>query len=315
MAMTAKSQRIDRLVRFSLTTADAASAARFYEAAFGCRRIAADRLAGPEFERLMDVHGGADRITLGLGCEIIELLQFDVPGVTYPEDSSSSDLRFQHLAIVVADIEQAFERLSCVAGWKPISIGGPQRLPQSSGGVTAFKFRDPEGHPLELLTFPDGGDRRWTEMPAGEIFLGIDHSAISVSDSARSVTFYQKLGLVVSARSFNFGAAQERLDDVAGAQVDVTALALSCDTPHLELLCYRNVRDRRMPVQPAARSNDIACTRLVYEVPATQAADSHRLMRDPDDHTLLLVSRASTVWGSASGDGDQNSRPKTINIQ
>ncbi|HEY5238355.1 MAG TPA: hypothetical protein VIJ62_08255, partial [Rhizomicrobium sp.] len=62
--MTADAPQIDRLARFSLTTADAKSAAQFYEAAFGCRRIATDRLAGADFERLMGVAGGADRITL-----------------------------------------------------------------------------------------------------------------------------------------------------------------------------------------------------------------------------------------------------------
>ena len=176
--MSADPPRIARLVRFSLTTADAKSAAQFYETAFGCRRIATDRLCGLEFDELTGVTGGADRITLSLGREIIELMQFDFPGEPYPRESSSSDLVFQHFAIVVADMKQAFQRLSTIGGWTPISTAGPQHLPVSSGGVTAFKFRDPEGHPLELLAFPEGGNLSWPAVSADEICLGIDHSAI-----------------------------------------------------------------------------------------------------------------------------------------
>lgn len=44
------------------------------------------------------------------------------------------------------------------------------RLPESSGGVTAFKFRDPDGHPLELLAFPDGKvPSRWGAQPDAEL--------------------------------------------------------------------------------------------------------------------------------------------------
>jgi len=212
--MTANPSRVARLTRFGLTTADAESAAKFYEAAFGCRRIATERLGGPGFERLMGATGGADRITLNLGREIIELMQFDFPGEPYPRALPSSDLVFQHFAIVVADMTRAFQRLSAIAGWTPISTGGPERLPASSGGVIAFKFRDPEGHPLELLAFPGDARSNWPGVSPEEICLGIDHSAISVSDSAASIAFYQNLGLSVSARSFNHGCEQQRLDDV-----------------------------------------------------------------------------------------------------
>lgn len=302
--MNADLPHVRRIIRFSLTTADAERAARFYEAAFGCRRIGTDRLSGPEFCRLMGAGGGADRITLRLGREIVEFLQFDVPGSRYPHDPSSSDLFFQHFAIVVSDMGRAFQRLSGVAGWKPISIDGPQRLPASSGGVTAFKLRDPEGHPLELLAFPKGCNARWSNAAGDEICLGMDHSAISVSDGAASVAFYEALGLAVSARSFNCGSAQERLDDVAGARVDVTALAPLRDTPHLELLCYRNTHRRSGTAVP--RSNDIACTRVVFEL-AERGRDL--LLRDPDGHALLLVSQASPHWPSAA-DAERSSDPR-----
>jgi catechol 2,3-dioxygenase-like lactoylglutathione lyase family enzyme len=288
--MTADAPPIERLARFSLTTADAKSAAQFYQTAFGCRKIATDRLSGHDFEWLMDVTGGADRITLGLGRQIIELVQFDSPGEPYPRASSSSDLFFQHFAIVVADMARAFDRLSTVAGWTPISRDGPRHLPESSGGVTAFKFRDPEGHPLELLAFPKGGRSNWPAGSPSELFLGIDHSAIDVSDSAISFAFYENLGLRVSARSFNEGPEQEKLDDVPGAQVDVTALAPPHAAPHLELLCYRGARHGLISVR---RNNDIASTRLVFEsAGAANTSDGHvamRSMRDPDGHAFLIA--------------------------
>lgn len=298
--MSADTPQAKRLARFSLTTADVGRAARFYEAAFGCMRVETDRRAGPDFERLMNVTGGANRITLGLGREIIELLQFDSPGEPYPRESSASDLVFQHFAIVVADMPRAVRRLSTVAGWMPISRDGPERLPASSGGVAAFKFRDPEGHPLEFLAFPDGGGSNWPAVSPNETCLGIDHSAISVSDSAVSIAFYESLGLSVSARSFNHGAAQEVLDDVPGAQVDVTALAPRQATPHLELLCYRTARQRPAPLW---KVNDIASTRLVFELSraskATDNTNTGRLMRDPDGHAFLAA--ASNVNLVADG--------------
>jgi catechol 2,3-dioxygenase-like lactoylglutathione lyase family enzyme len=238
----------------------------------------------------MGATGGADRITLNLGREIIELVQFDLPGEPYPHASSSSDLVFQHFAIVVADMMRAFQRLSTVAGWTPISTGGPQRLPASSGGVMAFKFRDPEGHPLELLAFPGDVRSNSPGVASEEICLGIDHSAISVSDSAVSIAFYQKLGLCVSARSFNHGCEQQRLDDVPDAQVDVTALTPRCPTPHLELLCYRRAQQRLTPIR---RSNDIANSHLVFELcSGSTAVDGQiivRSMRDPDGHAFLIA--------------------------
>ena len=111
----------------------------------------------------------------------------------------------------------------------PISTEGPETLPASSGGVRAFKFRDPDGHPLELLWLPPGRGRpEWHERaraaPSDEPFLGIDHSALAVSSTRRSLAFYRSLGLHIADRSVNGGPAQSRLDGVAAARVRVTGL-------------------------------------------------------------------------------------------
>ena len=168
------------------------------------------------------------------------------------------DVRFQHAAIVARDMDAALRRLLPLAPG-PITRGGPQRLPVASGGVTAFKFRDPDGHPLELLEFPaDDVPARWRGPAGAGPTLGIDHLALAVADVVRSVAFYERLGFRVAGRQLNTGAAQARLDglDAAdGAQgegdvaVDVVALRLPrAPGPHLELLGYR----RPAPVVAAA---------------------------------------------------------------
>jgi catechol 2,3-dioxygenase-like lactoylglutathione lyase family enzyme len=282
--------RICRLARFVLTTSDAPRLAAFYERAFGCRRLALERRSGAEFEALLDVTGGAVSVTLGLGNEVVELLEFDRPGRPYPRASSSFDLVFQHFAIVVANMDEAYRRLSTVGGWTAISVGGPQRLPASAGGVAAFKFRDPEGHPLELLAFANGAvPPRWQAVRDGNPCLGIDHSALSVADTLSSVDFYERLGFTIAARSINSGLEQERLDAVRDPHVEITALTPPQGPPHIELLRYRGVQHGRMD---ALRSNDIAATRLVLQREAHEPQDASAMpcsLVDPDGHRLSLV--------------------------
>jgi catechol 2,3-dioxygenase-like lactoylglutathione lyase family enzyme len=280
--------QIRRLASFGLTTPNAHELSRFYMRALDFRVLGIERRAGPDFERLMGVKGGASSITLGLGDEVVELLQFDRQGKPYPDGTVSSDLYFQHFAIAVTDIRLAYQRLVSAGGWTAISTDGPQRLPASSGGVTAFKFRDPDAHPLELLAFPDGHmPGHWQARSKGNLFLGIDHSAISVADSAASVAFYERLGLRVAGRSLNTGPEQEFLDAVPHPQVEVTALEPEQATPHVELLCYRSATRRGSSI---VRSNDVAATRLVFEAGRPSSGDTtapHGLI-DPDGHHLVI---------------------------
>ena len=202
-------------------------------------------------------------LTLRLGEQEIELVGFHAIGRSFPPVAGWSPL-FQHFAIVVADMAAAYAQLRAQPGWSAISIGGPQVLPPASGNMTAFKFRDPEGHPLELLAFsPASTPEHWKRHRAG-VALGIDHSAISVADTSRSIAFYERFGLNRIGGSLNFGPAQEKLDDIPHVRVEVTALASqSHPTPHLELLCYRGGYDR---TSHSLAVNDIAATELVFAV-------------------------------------------------
>lgn len=208
--------------------------------------------------------------SLGLGDTRLSIERTADGSASYPRVPGWSPL-FQHFAIRVADMDAAIARLDAVAGWQPISTHGPERLPPNTGSVTAFKFRDPEGHPLELLAFPD--------ETSGPLFGRIDHSAISVADVERSIAFYERLGLAVAGRSLNTGIEQSRLDGIDDATVDVVAMRTpSGRAPHLELLGYRGSFDRGH----RAVDDEIA-TRLVFETDHDQTA---RRWRDPDGHLL-----------------------------
>ena len=116
--------------------------------------------------RAVPLTGARTALIGGLGRERIELLEFtDMAGRPYPLDSTSTDLWFQHMAIVVNDMTHAHQQVMANPHFRPISREGPVDLPDSPGGVTAFKFRDHDGHPLEPLAFPEGRVRQHGVTP------------------------------------------------------------------------------------------------------------------------------------------------------
>ena len=272
---------IARIARFSLTSADPDRLARFYVEALGFEPAGITQGEAEPY----GVSGRATMHRLRLGAQEIELVGFERPGRPYPDASTSHDGWFQHLALVATDMAAAHARLSGRAGWRTITEGGqPVRLPESSGGVAAFKFRDPEGHPLELLTFPDGqAPPPWAGAHGPAPCVGIDHSAIAVADGARSLAFYGGLGLAVGTRSLNQGPEQEALDAAPGVAVAVTGLVPAEAPPHLELLAYRRPAVRPGIAGPA----DVACTRTVLV--GQDPGEAGRMLVDPDGHILVFA--------------------------
>jgi catechol 2,3-dioxygenase-like lactoylglutathione lyase family enzyme len=228
--------------------------------------------------------GASSPPVLHLGKETIELVER--AGRAIPADSRSNDRWFQHLAIVVSDIDKAYAAV-LRAGATPISAG-PQLLPAwnpNAAGIRAVYFRDPDGHPLELIQFPPGkGEPRWQERD--RIFLGIDHSAIAASDTELSVAFYRdRLGLRIAGTSENWGIEQERLSGVPGAHVRITTLRAT-GGPGVELLDYLTPTDGRpMPVDTTA--DDLWTEEIVLRT--APVPHSGAWLRDPDGHAVGLV--------------------------
>ena len=227
-------------------------------------------------------------LVLHLGSEKIELIQR--AGRPIPADSRSNDLWFQHLAIVVSDIDRAYA-IVLREGMASISTG-PQELPAwnpNAGGIRAVYFRDPDGHPLELIQFPRGkGDPRWRDRH--RLFLGINHSAIAVRDTDASLAFYRdRLGLRVAGTSENWGVEQERLSAVPGAHVRITSLRAGSG-PGVELLDYLMPVDGR-PMPADTTANDLWAEEIVMHT--VIVPHSAERLRDPDGHAIVIVAEGS----------------------
>jgi catechol 2,3-dioxygenase-like lactoylglutathione lyase family enzyme len=198
-------------------------------------------------------------VRMQLGDESIELTEYLTPkGRPMPPDSRANDRWFQHVAIIVSDMDRAYARLRehRVQHASP----APQRLPDSNptaGGIRAFYFRDPDGHFLEVLWFPPGkGDPKW-HGATDRLFLGIDHTAIVVGDTELSLGFYRDcLGLTVTGKSENYGPEQEWLNNVFGARLRITTLRAPAG-PGIELLEYLTPRDGH-PASAGLKANDVS---------------------------------------------------------
>ncbi|MEM7191431.1 MAG: VOC family protein [Pseudomonadota bacterium] len=302
---------VTQLMRVVLTVSDLERSTEFFREGLGLHVGAAARFCEPAWNKLLGLDEGTVIRTADI-CferEVLKLAAFEPPGSLYPEPRASNDLWFEHVALVAGDIEMVWSRLEKV---KPetVTAGSPVLLPPNTGSVTAFKFRDPEGHPLELISFPQGvGDPRWQQGEGG--IRGYDHTAIVVSDLGRSIAFYTDvLGMRVGGRSLNRGPEQDRLDGLDQCEVDVVALQpRQQPTPHVELLHYRTPQATANRLPPNA--HDVASVRQVHKVDglaslaarlkgsgavfvsdgivALGTAGKGAAVRDPDGHIVVLM--------------------------
>jgi catechol 2,3-dioxygenase-like lactoylglutathione lyase family enzyme len=300
-----------------MTVSDMDRSVAFFTDVLTFEKTSDVELAGDEYERLQSVFGLRMRVVrMRLGSEQLELTQYLTPrGRHVPDDSRSNDRWFQHIAIIVSDMDAAYARLRQhhVEHASP----EPQRLPDwnpNAGGIRAFYFKDPDGHPLEVLQFPkEKGDPKW-HAASGRLFLGIDHTAIVIGSTNTSLAFYRDvLGLRVAGESSNYGVEQERLNNVFGARLHITALRATTG-PGVEFLEYLSPRNGRAAA--GIQSNDIAHWEttmttgstheaferlisanalLVSPSVATLHADARfkeaLLVHDPDEHAVKVVQR------------------------
>jgi catechol 2,3-dioxygenase-like lactoylglutathione lyase family enzyme len=302
-----------------ITVSDMDRALNFYSSVLKFEKTSDTEIATDDYEHLEGVFGARARIVrMRLGDEFIELTEFLVPrGRPIPIDSRSNDRWFQHIAIIVPDMDKAYRWLR--QNNVEHASTGPQKLPawnKNAAGIIAFYFKDPDGHPLEILQFPpDKGLPKW-HQPSDKLFLGIDHTAIVVNDTDASLRFYRDLlGLRVAGESENYGTEQEHLNNVFGARLRITALR-GATGPGIEFLEYLAPRDGR-PFPADEKANDIVHRQTYLLAPSADTAaqrlrsahtgfvssgvitnhkeqlgfESGFIARDPDGHPVAIVQK------------------------
>ncbi len=306
----------EAVTSIGITVGDLDRSVEFFTQVLSFEKLGETEVDGTAYEHLTGVFGVRIRIArLRLGEEQIELTQYLAPeGRPIPADSRSNDRWFQHVAIVVRDMDQAYR----VLRQHKIRYGstGPQLLPNANpnaGGIRAFYFKDPDGHNLEVIWFPKGkGDPRW-QRPTERLFLGIDHTAIVVRDTEASLRFYRDLlGFRVAGNSRNYGTEQEHLNNVEGASLLITGLRARTG-PGVEFLQYLTPGDGR-PYPADAKPNDLLHWQTQVRVAAGEAVNllatsgvttvsrgvvvlpdsllGYRrgvMVRDPDGHAVLIT--------------------------
>ena len=271
----------------SMTVSDMDRAVNFYSKVLTFEKTSDTEVASQQYEQLAGVFGLRVRIVrMRLGDEFLELHEYLAPkGRPIPVDSRSNDRWFQHVAIIVSDMDRAYQVLR--QNKVEHASSGPQRLPdwnKDAGGIWAFYFKDPDEHPLEILQFPTGkGAEKWHRQ-SDKLFLGIDHTAIVVSNTDASLKFYRDvLGMRVVGESENYGTEQEHLNNVFGARLRITALR-GASGPGIELLEYLSPRDGR-PFPSDEHAND-----LVHRQTVLITKDASQAARDLSTARLNFVS-------------------------
>jgi catechol 2,3-dioxygenase-like lactoylglutathione lyase family enzyme len=307
--------QVQAVTSVGMTVSNMDKAVDFYHNVLTFTKVSDVEVAGAEYEQLQGVFGLRMRVVqMQLGKERLVLTEYLTPkGRPLPIDSKSNDHWFQHIAIVVKDMDLAYQRLR---DFKVRYVStDPQRLPdwnKAAAGIKAFYFQDPDGHNLEVIFFPAGkGDPLW-QQPTDQLFLGIDHTAIVVGNTAASLNFYRNLlGLRVAGESENYGTEQEHLNQMFGAHLRITGLRAATG-PGIEFLEYLTPQTGR-PYPGDSLSNDLwhwqtqlsvsqlpevalslqkARVPFVSSVTATGGTLGFKqgsVVRDPDGHALLLT--------------------------
>lgn len=293
-----------------LTVSNMERSVKFYSQVLSFEKISDNVLEG-SFPELPGMDVKKRVVEMKLDEERIELTEYLSPkGKPAPQDSRSNDHWFQHIAIIVSDIGRAYAHLK--EHNVEHSSPAPQRLPDwnpNAGGIEAFYFKDPDGHPLEILAFPpDKGHAKW-HKPTEKLFLGIDHTAIVVADTEAGLKFYRDiLGFHVAGESLNYGPEQERLNNVEGARLRITGLA-AVSGPAVEFLEYLSPKSGR-PFLNDEKANDLVHWHTTLIVDNHEQIESElrvgsyvwitdgfkdfpygkvAMVRDPSGHVMKLI--------------------------
>lgn len=293
-------QQATSVDKVSITVSDIDEAIAFYTNVLSFQHTETYVLEGKSIQRLFGIRDKKLKVevaSLQLGSEQIELMEFhsSKKGRSIPHDSKSNDLWFQHIAIVVNDMDKAYEQ---VAKHKVEHVStAPQTLPDyipAATGIAAFYFRDPDDHNLELIYFPkEKGNPKW-QTPSEKVFLGIDHSAIGIEETEESLLFYQDvLGLKVAGNSENYGTEQEHLNQVFGARLLITGLQAKSGFG-VEFLDYI--------APPGGRSYPMDSTPLdLWHWHTTiEVADANAMYQKIQEHNYEIISSGLITFDKAS---------------
>ncbi|MEO1340073.1 MAG: VOC family protein [Cyanobacteria bacterium J06635_13] len=302
-----------------ITVSDMERAIAFYTDVLSFTKISDVEVQGEEYEKLLGSFGVRLRLVqMQLGTEKIELIQHLTPqGETIPADSDSNDPGLQHIAIVVADMSQAYQKLQEFdVTHVPAILQQQAEYIEAATGTEAFYVRDPDGNTLELIHFPPGkGDPRW-QNPTERLFMGIDHTAIAISDTETSRQFYQNiLGLEFVGESENYGTEQEHLSSMREARLKITDLQAEqgIGIEFLEYLQPQQARPILADTSPqnlihwqttlVVEDTNMVAEKLLYErlqfvsealvnITEPELGFSRGFMvRDPDGHVLRIVEK------------------------
>ena len=251
--------QVKKVSAVGITVSNMDRSIKFYRDVLGFKKISDQEISGTPYEQLQGLFGLRMRVVrMQLGDESIELTDYLTRGGrSIPENAMSNDFIFQHIAIVVSDMDKAYNTLRKKMVMQVST--GPQTIPQSNtaaAGVKAFYFHDPDMHNLELIYFPKGkGQAKW-QQTKGKLFMGIDHTAIAIRNTDSSLHFYQDLlGIMRKGDSWNMGMEQAHLNFVEGASLHITGLRAAAG-PGIEFLEYLQPGQGK-PYPADSRTDDI----------------------------------------------------------
>lgn len=312
---------VSHIESVGFTVSNIERAINFYTRILLFEKISDTEIWGAEIENLSGVFGARIRVArLRLGGEILELIEYLTPqGRAIPINWRNNDCWFQHLAIVVCDLDKAYQILrQNKVGY---SSNAPQTLPKylgSAAGIKAFYFKDFDNHILELIEFPSGkGKRKWRESAKdkSKSFLGIDHTAIVVADTQKSLEFYcDTLQMKISGESENYGDEQEHLNNVREARLRVTSLQTANAGIGVEILQYLSPTGGK-PFPKDSQANDLWHWQTSFAVDEVNDLESRNfdfisngvvsfesesmafkkalLVRDADGHAVRIVEKVT----------------------
>jgi glyoxylase I family protein len=138
-----------------IAVSDAEASLRFYRDVLGLEVFFDIELGGPPMEAVTGEVGARGRMIGGmLGGTAVELLELAHRGLE--KQQTDVKLGYTNISLSVRDIDATLAAITA-AGVQP------EQQPVDIGGVRMFFVRDPDGTPVEFVSYPNG-ERTSAEM-------------------------------------------------------------------------------------------------------------------------------------------------------